>query len=294
MEGCVFNVQKYSIHDGPGIRTIIFFKGCPLRCKWCSNPESQLSQPQIAYNSGKCIGQECLLCADVCPQKNIAVLNTGEIGINQKNCIHCLRCANVCPAKAITVYGDYQTAERLIDRVEEDSVFYARSTGGLTLSGGEPTLQTEFAVALLKEAKRRGLTTAIETCGAVPWEICREVYSYLDFVYFDIKHLDQAKHKSWTGFDNTIILDTFRKMRAACPQIPCVVRTPIIPDFNDTEAEIAAIRDFVKAFPDTAYEVLRYHRYGTAKYAYLGRQYTLGTKDLDEKLFNHLQTISLQ
>ena len=294
MQGCVFNVQKYSVHDGPGIRTIIFLKGCPLHCKWCSNPESQSRKPQIAYNPDKCIGQECLRCASVCPRQNIAILQTGKIWINHQNCLNCLACAQACPAQAITVYGQYQTPQYFINQVEEDQIFYARSTGGLTLSGGEPTMQPEFATQLLKEAKRRGLTTAIETCGAIPWDICHSVYDYLDFIHFDIKHLDPAKHQAWTGQDNTVILDTFRQMRAAYPQTPCIVRTPIIPHFNDTADDIAAIRDFVKTFPNTTYEVLRYHRYGRARYACLGRDYPLGTENLDENLFQQLKAISLE
>lgn len=294
MEGCVFNVQKYSVHDGPGIRTIVFFKGCPLRCKWCCNPESQLTYPQIAYNAEKCIGHSCTLCADVCPAKSITVLTQGSALLNYQTCLQCLSCAGVCPSKAITVYGQYQTPAQLVNQVEEDAIFYARSQGGLTLSGGEPTMQTEFALALLKEAKYRGMTTAMETCGAIPWEQCQEIYSYLDFVYFDIKHLDSQKHQAWTGQSNDIILDTFRKMRAAYPDTPCVVRTPIIPQFNDTEADIMDIRNFVKSFAHTSYEVLRYHRYGTAKYGFIGREYFLGIKDLDEDVFNHLKSISLQ
>ena len=294
MEGCVFNVQKYSVHDGPGIRTIVFLKGCPLHCKWCCNPESQLAHPQIAYNPEKCIGDVCMLCADVCPQKNMSLLDTNKVWINQDNCIHCLACAKACPAKAISLYGEYQTPEYFINQVEEDAIFYSRSEGGLTLSGGEPTMQTEFAIELLKEAKSRGITTAIETCGAIPWERCHEVYDYLDFIHFDIKHLNSEKHKEWTGQGNETILDTFKKMREAHPNTPCIARTPIIPGFNDTEEDIIAIRDFVKQFPNTAYEVLRYHRYGTTKYEFIGRDYPLGTEELDADWFKHLKELSLQ
>ncbi|MBQ2014661.1 MAG: glycyl-radical enzyme activating protein, partial [Peptococcaceae bacterium] len=168
MEGCVFNVQKYSVHDGPGIRTIVFLKGCPLRCKWCCNPESQLAKPQIAYNPEKCIGDVCQLCAKACPE-NIITMSEGKAVIDFQKCIHCLECAKACPAKSISLYGEYQKPSYFINKVEEDAIFYSRSEGGLTLSGGEPTMQTEFAVELLRDAKNRGITTAIETCGVIPW-----------------------------------------------------------------------------------------------------------------------------
>lgn len=294
LKGCVFNIQKYSVHDGPGIRSIVFLKGCPLHCKWCCNPESQLSQPQIAYNIEKCIGEVCMLCGKVCPQHNIALMDTNKVWINHQNCIHCLACAKACPAKAINIYGEYRTVDSIMNEVEEDALFYSRSEGGLTLSGGEPTMQTEFALALLKESKRRGIPTAIETCGAIPWEVCKEIYDYLDYIHFDIKHIDSVKHKEWTGQGNEQILDTFKKMREAHPDTPCVVRTPIIPGFNDTEETIAAIRDLSKQYPNTAYEVLRYHRYGTTKYTFTGREYELGEEDLDADVFKHLKEISEQ
>lgn len=294
MEGCIFNIQKYSVHDGPGIRTIVFLKGCPLKCKWCCNPESQLVQPQIAYNIEKCIGEVCMLCGKACPQQNIALMDTNKVWINHDNCIHCLACAKACPAKAISVYGTYRTVQSVIDEVEQDQLFYSRSDGGMTLSGGEPTMQKDYALALLKESKHRGISTAIETCGAVPWEEVKEIYDYLDFIHFDIKHMDSAKHKEWTGQGNESILDTFKKMRQAHPDVPCIARTPIVPGFNDTEEDIIAIRDFVKQFPNTTYEVLRYHRYGTTKYTFIGRDYPLDDGDLDLNLFNHLKEISQQ
>ena len=294
MEGCVFNVQKYSVHDGPGIRTIVFLKGCPLHCRWCCNPESQLPKPQIAYNPEKCIGDKCMLCAEACPQNNMSLLDTGKIWINHDNCIHCLACAKACPSKAINLYGEYEEPEYFLDKVEEDAIFYSRSEGGLTISGGEPTMQTEFAIDLLKKAKERGITTAIETCGAIPWEKVHEIYDYLDFIHFDIKSLNSEKHKEWTGVGNEGILDTFTKMRKAHPEVHCVARTPIVPGFNDTEEDIIAIRDFVKQFPNTEYEVLKYHRYGSTKYEFIGRDYPLGSEELSDEVFKHLKELSLQ
>ncbi|WP_204217364.1 glycyl-radical enzyme activating protein [Gordonibacter sp. An230] len=291
-KGCVFNIQKYSVHDGPGIRTIVYLKGCPLRCKWCCNPESQLEKPQIAYNIEKCIGDVCLLCEGVCPRHNIAFMDTNKVWIDHGNCINCLQCAKVCPAGAIISYGEYREASDVVDEVERDLTFYSRSGGGMTLSGGEPLLQADYALALLKEAKRRGINTAIETCGCVPWKRAEEVFSYLDYAFFDIKSMDAQKHKEWTGWDNSVVLDTFRNMREAYPELKTRVRTPVVPGFNDTEDDIRAIRDLARSYPNTDYELLRYHRYGTTKYTFIGKEYELGDQELDDALFERLKQIS--
>ena len=275
-KGCIFNIQRYSVHDGPGIRTILFLKGCPLRCKWCCNPESQKPMPEVAYNIEKCIGDVCMLCGEVCPQHNIALMDTNKVTINFDNCINCLACANVCPADAIIKYGDYYTPEEAVDEVEKDMAFYNRSNGGLTLSGGEPLQQTEFALAVLKEAHSRGINTCIETCGHMPWDKVKDIFGELDYAMFDIKSMNAEKHREWTGDDNAMILDTFKNMRETFPDLHVCARTPIVPGFNDTEEDIIAIRDFVKSFPNTDYEVLHYHRYGMTKYEFLGRDYELG------------------
>lgn len=293
-KGCVFNVQRYSVHDGPGIRTVVFLKGCPLRCKWCCNPESQLAQPQIAYNIEKCIGDVCMMCGRVCPNNNIALMDTNKVWINHDNCVNCLACANVCPADAIIKYGDYRTADEVLRDVERDMMFYNRSDGGLTLSGGEPLMQRDFVLGLLREAKKRGISCAIETCGAAPWDQVSEIFGLLDYVNFDIKSLNAEKHKEWTGWDTSIILDTFKKFRETYPNVLTRARTPIVPGFNDTEEDIVAIRDFVKQFPNTEYEVLHYHRYGSSKYTFIGREYELGEVELDNDLFAHLKSIAMQ
>lgn len=293
-KGCVFNIQKYSVHDGPGIRTIVYLKGCPLRCKWCCNPESQLVKPQIAYNIEKCIGSVCKLCEGVCPQRNIAYMDTDKVWIDHGNCISCLRCAETCPAGSIVRYGEYREVGDVLDEVERDLTFYSRSGGGLTLSGGEPLLQAEYALALLKEAKRRGINTALETCGCVPWDKAKDVFGYLDFVYFDLKSLDTRKHEEWTGQGNEVVLDTFRSMRESYPDLRTVVRTPVIPGFNDTEDEIRGIRDLARSFPHTGYELLRYHRYGMTKYTFIGRDYELGDRELDDALYEKLKLISTE
>lgn len=292
MKGCVFNIQHYSVHDGPGIRTIVFLKGCPLRCRWCCNPESQMPVPQIAYNIEKCMGDTCRLCESVCPKQNIAFMDTNKVWINHDNCVNCLQCANACPAEAISCYGKIMEAKEVIDVVEQDASFYSRSGGGLTLSGGEPLANPEFALKLLTEAKRRRISTAIETCGCARWEDARTVFEKLDYVLFDIKCMDSQKHREWTGHGNEMILDTFANMRKEFPQLKTLVRTPVIPGFNDTEEDIAAIRDFAGQFENTEYECLKYHRYGTTKYGFLGRKYKMGDVELDNGLFLHLKAVS--
>ncbi len=293
-KGCVFNIQKYSVHDGPGIRTVVFLKGCPLHCRWCCNPESQMTKPQIAYNIEKCIGDVCGLCLDVCPNHNIALMDTNKVLINHDNCVNCLRCAEVCPADAIIRYGDYRDVDDVMREVQRDLTFYSRSGGGLTVSGGEPLMQKDFTLALLKEAKNRGINTAIETCGCMPWDEVKEIFEYLDFVHFDIKSLNAEKHEEWTGRDNAMILDTFKNMRKTYPKLQTCVRTPVVPGFNDTEEDISAIRDLAWSFPNTDYEVLHYHRYGMTKYEFMGREYELGETELDDELFAKLKEIAAQ
>ncbi|WP_461211217.1 (2S)-3-sulfopropanediol dehydratase activating enzyme [Desulfocurvus sp. DL9XJH121] len=288
--GTVFNIQKYSVHDGPGIRTIVFIKGCSLRCKWCSNPESQILEPEIAVNPNKCLTvDKCKRCLDVCPNQALGFNEDGIVVRLPEACRQCLTCAEHCPTHALNVYGETMTVDKALSRVEEDGIFYARSGGGLTLSGGEPLLQSEFALALLREAKRRRLHTCIETCGNVPWHVLDEAANYLDTIFFDVKSVDEAVHKEATGGSCAPILDNLKKLVAAHPDKSVTVRTPVIPGINDTKESIAAIAALVRTLPGVQYELLAYHRMGTPKYAYIGRDYPMGdTPNLDDEHFNEL------
>ena len=294
MEGCVFNVQHFSIHDGPGIRTIIFLKGCPLKCAWCANPESQDTKPQIGYNPTNCIGGECLICQRVCSDQAIFYPGIGSVDIQFNKCSNCMKCAACCPSKAITSYGEYRTVQSLVDQVEEDIRFYATSNGGLTLSGGESMIQHEFALELLKEARRRKIHTAIETCGFAKWEIFNSILEETEYVLYDIKSMDDQKHLLYTGVHNQLILENFKKMKEHYPNKPVKVRTPVIPNVNDTEKDIRLIRDFVMRYSDVEYELLKYHRYGESKYNYLGRTYPMGECSLSDEKFNHLKQIAAE
>jgi len=272
----VFNIQKFSVHDGPGIRTIIFLKGCSLRCDWCSNPESQSPRLQLAYNPAKCLGiDDCQRCQGLCPQDAITTGDDRKIVRDVAACDDCLLCAEACPTHALNIYGYQVTVDQALGRVEEDEAFYARSGGGVTLSGGEPLFQSEFAIALLSQAKQRHVDTCIETCGNVPWPVLQEAARHLDCIYFDLKSMDPATHEVATGASNQLILKNLAKLEDEFPELPVVVRTPVVPGFNDNQEAIAAIVDFIKDFPNTEYELLAYHRMGMPKYAYLGRDYPL-------------------
>lgn len=290
--GTVFNIQKYSVHDGPGIRTVVFLKGCPLSCRWCSNPESQSFKPQLAYNKNKCITlSRCVRCGEVCTAGALVRGDDDKIAVDWNTCTNCLACTEVCPATALVAYGSKQTVKDVIDQVEKDASFYARSGGGLTLSGGEPLAQPEFALALLKEAKRRRMKTAIETCGNVPKDVILEACGYLNVLLMDIKSMDSAKHKKFTNVGNELILANFKAIREAFPKLKIRIRTPVIPGFNDTAEDIEAIVDFLKNY-NVEYELLPYHRLGTQKYTNIGLEYPLGDISLENESFLKLLEIS--
>lgn len=287
--GMIFNIQNFSVHDGPGIRTIVFLKGCQLRCLWCSNPESQNNQIEIAWSVQKCI--RCNQCVDSCKTKNIYFNDQNELKINRQSCTSCLKCVIMCPSKALHVIGEEKSVEEILDEVESDEIFYSNSKGGLTLSGGEPLFQGEFAIEILKEAQYRRIDCAIETTGYVEWAVLKEACNYLDTVLFDIKCMDSEKHKKFTGVNNEKIIENFTKMCTEFPNKPVIARTPIIPGFNDSEKDIIEIIDFLNKFSNVSYEFLPYHKLGEGKYISLDRPYPLGDIKLDlerMKKFNEI------
>ncbi len=276
-KGLVFNIQKFSLHDGPGIRTIVFLKGCPLACMWCSNPEGQSRQPELMHSCDRCIGtDECDRCVAVCVDDAIRKDGRGGIEVDRSRCDGCGDCAYVCPSQALEVSGQWVSVEDVLRMVEEDDAFYARSGGGLTLSGGEPLSQGLFALALLRAARCRGIDTAIETSGLCNWKTLRRAASLADRIFFDIKSLDDETHRRATGVSNAKILDNFRRLREELPDVDVVVRTPVIPGVNDAIEDIQAIAAFIEeAGGASAYEVLPYHGFGEPKYAKLGKHYRL-------------------
>lgn len=285
----VFNIQHYSLHDGPGIRTTVFLKGCPLRCRWCSNPESQNLQPEIFYNSNKCIENKlCNSCTNICDINAITFGEDNKPIINRYKCNNCLKCSEMCPSGALNAQGALININKILDIVEKDSVFYKHSEGGLTISGGEPLMQGEFTVNLLKQAKKRRINTAIETCGYGDYEILKRCAENLDTVLFDIKSLDDEKHIKFTGSSNKLILENFNKLCSDFPKLKKCVRTPVIPTFNDNVKDIGEIAEFLKDKSNVSYELLPYHKFGEGKYKSLGRDYPMGDFKLDKMLFQIL------
>lgn len=290
MKGIVFNIQHFSIHDGNGIRTTVFLKGCPLRCLWCSNPESQRLYPEAEYIKASCINCKCCITADC--DKAITVDEQNQVQVHVSQIEHAENYRDICPAKALTVMGEYKTVDGVIDQVEKDSVFYQHSFGGMTLSGGEPLVQADFTEALLMEAQKRHIHTNIETTGFAPYETVHKVFSHLDSIIYDIKFWNDDLHRKYTGVSNALILDNFRKMREDFRDTPVLVRTPVIPGVNDREEEIENIRKFIQDFPNVSYELLKYHRLGQPKYEALEREWEIREKELDEEHFQKLQEIA--
>ena len=263
--GIIFDIQKYCIHDGPGIRTIVFLKGCPLACQWCANPESQQLEPQFAFFSDKCIGDK--RCVQNCPAQALSFGKDGLIR-NLDHCLFCKKCVQSCAAGAIRVYGESMEAGGVINACLKDLAFYKHSQGGVTLSGGEPLMQNDFSLALLQELKKEGIHTAMETTGYTSAEIFKEIKKYTDLFLYDLKCIDRKKHQNYTGADNDLILENLRTL--AKDRHDVIVRIPVVPGFNDDEAEIDRILDFLLSL-DIKYPVnlLPYHRLGMFKYCAL-------------------------
>lgn len=290
--GLVFNIQRYSLHDGQGIRTLVFLKGCPMRCSWCSNPESQRPQPELAYNRSKCIGaNECSLCIRACPNGAALEHQDGTIRIDRQVCRECFQCADVCPSRALSVFGKRMDVDDVMAEAEADMAFYARSGGGITLSGGEPLAQPGFACSILEEAKQRRMNTAMETCGLVRWADLERACRNLDSILFDIKCMDPHKHARFTNVSNERVLENFQRLCEVFGDLPKHVRTPVVPDFNDTEEEVQAILDFIRDKPGVDYELLPYHRLGRTKYEHLEREYPLGDAVLEDAKFKTLKNM---
>jgi pyruvate formate lyase activating enzyme len=287
--GIVFNIQKYSVHDGPGIRTVVFLKGCPLHCLWCSNPESMHAKPQLAYNRDKCLTfDSCMRCLETCSAGALKMDEDNRVRVDRNLCNNCLECTAACPSLALYAYGKRMKVEEVISTVEEDGIFYSRSGGGMTLSGGEPLHQADFAIAILEEARRRRINTAMETSGYCNGDKLEVACRFLNTLLFDIKTMDPQKHKALTGVSNEIILENLKKVRTSFPELPVLVRTPVIPEVNDSEEDLRRILEFIRGMPNLRFEMLPYHRLGMPKYGYLGRNFPMDGKKLSEKSFDKL------
>lgn len=269
--GIVFDIRRYAIHDGPGIRTTVFLKGCALACAWCHNPESQATGFEAVLRDARCI--RCGACVDACTHGAVTWTDAGPV-TDRARCTACGDCAAVCYADARERVGREMTAEAVLAEVARDEPFYGRSGGGMTLSGGEPLLQPEFAAALLRGAKARGLHTALDTCGHAPWAALDRLRGDVDLFLYDVKLLDDARHRRFTGVPNGRILANLRALSEAGHTI--VLRVPVIPGVNDDDANLEALAALAAALPHLAgVDLLPYHHIGADKYARLDRAYPL-------------------
>lgn len=269
-EGIVFDIQRFSIHDGPGIRTIVFLKGCPLSCLWCSNPESQKLEPVVMHSNDKCV--KCGKCFEACSTGAIQIEDS--IVIDRNKCIGCGECVSICPTGALSMKGEKMTVEEVVKILKKDRAIYRKSDGGITISGGEPLVQWKFAAELLKACKAQGWNTAMETTGYGSAEAIEAVFPFVDNVLLDIKSTDSEVHKKFTGVTTEVIM---RNARRISEITDVVVRVPTIPTVNAFEDEFVKISEFSKTLNNVrTIHVLPYHTYGESKYALLGKDYPMG------------------
>lgn len=265
----VLEIKGNSLDDGPGIRSVVFFKGCPLSCLWCHNPESRQPGPEIAFDADACIA--CGTCLETCPEDALAGDN--PFYVDRQKCSLCFACAAACPSKALSRVGEPMSVEAIVSAVLKDKVFFQNSGGGVTLSGGEPTRMPAFAGELLARLKSEGLHTLMETCGFFELERFQQiVYPFLDTIYFDIKLMDTAAHKRYCGVDNTPILNNFRHLFQQYQEggVEIVPRTPLIPGITDLDDNLGAVIDFLKACGVEKAALLAYHPLWHAKNRKLG------------------------
>lgn len=268
--GIIFNIQGYCIHDGPGIRTSVFLKGCPLRCLWCQNPESHSFYPELLFAEEKCTG--CGKCVQVCPEG--AIRMQGKASQTDRGlCKNTGLCVEVCPNEARAVIGHRATADEVFKEIAADALFYQESGGGVTLGGGEPLAQPEFAVSILKKCRDAGFHTALDTCGHASWTTAREVLRHVNLVLFDFKHMSPEMHKQYTGVSNELILQNAEKIHHQL-SIPMRARVTLIPGFNNSPENLEATARFIADRLSNAIPVhlLPYHRLGEAKWERLGRR----------------------
>lgn len=289
LKGNVFNIQRYTIHDGPGIRTEFFLKGCPLRCKWCSNPESYHPYSQPGIYSSKCIGfNKCGFCNKSCPDNNIIQFQNNKINcIDRTKCTNCMKCVDDCPADAIKGWGKEETVSDLMDVIMKDVEYFNRSNGGVTLSGGEPLLQSKFIIELLKECKQNNIHTCVESTLFADWSVIEQVSQYTDLFISDIKHMDAKIHKKYTGVANELILTNMVQLLQSGK--PLILRIPVIPFINDNTENMEASADFIINKLNNKIlqlQLLPYMHLGEEKYKSLNLEYPMDYLEYDKDEFS--------
>lgn len=280
MTGIVYNIQRYSLDDGPGIRTTVFLKGCPLHCAWCSNPESQSLHPELSHRESLCV--HCGNCVESCPNNALDIID-GELYIDRLKCMSCGTCVDTCIHQALSIMGQEMSADTVMQTVRRDKVFYETSGGGLTLSGGEILAQPQFAAEILRQAKAENIHTCIETSGFGARADVEKIFSLSDLIYYDIKHANSERHQVLTGVKNELIIDHLRVAIASGNTV--VVRIPFIPGVNTSLEDVADIVSLLKGISGfKQVHLLPYHNYGSGKYKTLGREYIMGDLERpDEK-----------
>lgn len=269
-KGIVFNIQRYSTDDGPGVRTTVFLKGCPLRCLWCSNPESQSYEPQLSYRYTSC--KKCGKCIAACPNEAIS-MGEESIVIDRSKCVCCGTCVKKCLPEALSITGKTMTAREAFSVVVRDKDYY-EDVGGCTCSGGEILSQPDFVAALFRLCRENGIHTNADTSGYGSQQALEKIMEYADMFYYDLKHLDPDEHLKYTGVSNQLILDNLRLIVAR--GIPVVIRVPLIPGFNDSEQNVSLLAKTVKDIaPDSMVNLLPYHEYGKNKYNMVGMEYPM-------------------
>jgi len=284
-QGIIWKIDRYTTHDGPGFRTLTFFKGCPLRCKWCSNVEGQTIEPDLVFIAQRC--SFCEICVPECPNQAISMKKVdgrqkAKLQINRTKCNLCGVCVEACPTNALEIWGKGYSVSELIEILERDRIIHKKTGGGLTITGGDPIYHGKFVLKLLEACRRQGIHTAVETCAYADEEIFRSIVEQLDWLFIDLKHMDSQMHQGLTGKSNDLIIDN-TKMASSILKArskTLVVRITVIPGINDAQ-NMQATADFLRSLPlVTRVELLPYHRYGVYKYELLGRSYSLKNVEL--------------